>query len=268
MSTKEYRRKIAQSIAKARVTRARSTDSQIDDAAHLRGRVVNKKAAAKTRAEALGRLMRVEGPDVIPETALQRLEDPKESPVVRLAALRLLQHKQIFSSVASEWRPAYLEALRQALDEPKLRSAALEILSALKDRKTQGLLLEGIRKPKQALVPVDQALRLLSSDVHADVLEVARSLANDRQSRRNKPVFLQALRILASDPTSVGRLEEVLADDSHSIDARRLAATALNHLSPESLNRMTARSVSAAKAGRKRKDALSEHIETLQSIRR
>ena len=108
--------------------------------------------------------------------------------------------------------------------------------------KTQELLLEGIRKPKQALVPVDHALRLLSSDIHADVLDVARSLANDQQSRKNKPVFLQALRILASDPASVGRLEEVLANDSHSIDARRLAATALNHLSPESLNPRTARS--------------------------
>ena len=72
------------------------------------------------------------------------------------------------------------------------------------------MLLEGIRKPKQALVPVDHALRLLSSDIHADVLEVARTLANDQQSRKNKPVFLQALRILASDPASVGRLEEVL----------------------------------------------------------
>jgi hypothetical protein len=130
------------------------------------------------------------------------------------------------------------------------------------------LLLEGIRKPKQALVPVDHALRLLSSDIHADVLEVARSLATDQQSRKNKPVFLQALRILASDPTSVGRLEEVLANDSQSIDARRLAATALHHLSPESLNSRTARGVSAAKAGSKRKDALSKHIETLQSIRR
>jgi hypothetical protein len=266
MSTKEYRQKIAQSVAKAQVARSRSTGSHID-AQDLRRLVANKKAAAKTRAETLGRLMRVEGPDVIPETALQRLADPKESPVVRLAALRLLQHKQIFSAVAAEWRPAYIEALRTALDEPKLRSAALEILSALKDRTTQELLLEGIRQPKQALVPVDQALRLLSSDIHADVLEVARSLATDQQSRKNKPVFLQALRILASDPTSVGRLEEVLANDSHSIDARRLAATALNHLSPESLTPRAAR-VSAAKAGPKRKDALSKHIETLQSIRR
>jgi hypothetical protein len=267
MSTKEYRKKIAQSIAKAQARRSRAAASD-DDPAHLRGLVDNKKAAAKTRAEALGRLMRVEGPDVVPETALERLADPKESPVVRLAALRLLQHKQIFSSVAAEWRPAYIEALRTALNEPKLRSAALEILSALKDRKTQALLLEGIRKPKQALVPVDQALRLLSSDIHADVLEVARSLANDQQSRKNKPVFLQALRILASDPASVGRLEEVLANDSHSIDARRLAATALNHLSPESLNPKAARRASAAKGGSKSKDALSKHIETLQSIRR
>jgi hypothetical protein len=187
---------------------------------------------------------------------------------VRLAALRLLQHKQIFSSIAAEWRPAYLEALRTALNEPRLRTLALEILSALKDRKTQEVLLNGIRKPKQALVPVDRALRLLSSDIHSDVLEVARRLATDQQSRKNKPVFLQALRILASDPASVGRLEEVLANDAHSLDARRLAATALNHLSPESLSSTIARKVSGAKAGAKRKDALSQHIETLLSSRR
>ena len=265
MSTKEYRQKIAQSVAKA--TRSRATAAHID-VAPLRRMVTNKKAAAKARADALGRLMRAEGPDVVPETALQRLANPKESPVVRLAALRLLQHKQIFSSVAAEWRPAYLDALRTALNEPKLRSAALEILSGLKDRNTQELLLEGIRQPKRALVPADQALRLLSSDIHADVLEVARSLANEQENRKNKPVFLQALRILASDPASVGRLEEVLANDSHSIDARRLAATALNHLSPGSLNPRTARSATGARPGPKRNDALAKHIETLQSVRR
>ena len=267
MSTKNYRQKIAQQVAKALATGSRSTSSQ-NDAEHLRKTVANKRAAAKTRAVALGRLMRVEGPDVSPETALQRLTDPKESPAVRLAALRLLQHKQIFSSISAEWRPAYLEALRKALDEPKLRTLALEILTALKDRKTQELLLNGIRKPKQALVPVGRALRLLSSDIHSDVLDVARSLATDQQSRKNKTVFLQALRILASDPASVGRLEEVLANDAHSLDARRLAATALNHLSPQSLSATTARNGSAAKAGPRRKDALSQHIETLLSIRR
>ena len=267
MSTKAYRQKIASSVAKAQATRSKAARSAIGPDS-LRSQVNDKKGAAKTRAEALGRLMQLEGPDVRPDTALERLADPRESPVVRLAAIRLLQQKQFFSPIADEWRPQFIDALRGAVDEPKLRMVALEILSALKDRTAQELLLQGIRQPKRALVPLDRALRLLSSDIHADVLEVARGLASDQQSRKNKPVFLQALRILASDPASVGRLEEVLANKSHSTDARRVAATALHHLSPERLNARTARSAVGAKAAPRAKDDLAKHIETLQSIRR
>lgn len=266
MRTKEYRKQIEKSIATVLARQPKSIGPQ-NDPERVRGIVANKKTAAKTRAEALGRLMRLEGPDVVPETALQRLDDPKESPIVRLAALKLLQQQQIFSSVAAEWRPAYIEALRAALDEPRLRKAALEILSAFKDRQTQELLLEGIRKPRKALVTVDHALRLLSSDIHTDVLEVARRLATDQQSRKNKRVFLQALRILGSDPASVGRLEKVLANNAQSIDARRLAATALSHLAPESLSPRGVRRAAGAKAAPKRQDALAKHIATLQSIR-
>ena len=273
MSTiKQYRKQIEESIAKAQAQGARSSAAQADPE-RLRSSVTNKKTAAKTRAEVLGRLMRVEGADAVPETALERLADPQESPVVRLAALKLLQQQQFFSAVAAEWRPAFLEALRTAVNEPKVRDAALEVLSAFKDRQTQELLLEGIRKPKQALVPVDRALRLLSSDIHADVVEVARGLATDQQSKKNKPAFLQALRILGADPASVGRLESVLANKAQSTDARRLAATALSHLSPESLPAESpapkaARSAAGKKARAKPKDALSKHLETLQSLRR
>jgi hypothetical protein len=266
MSTKQYRKQIEDSIAKAATGRAGVSASQADPE-RFRAIVNNKKTAAKTRAEALGRLMRLEGPDVVPETALERLADPKESPVVRLAALKLLQQNRIFSSVAAEWRPAFLEALRSARDAPRLRLAALEVLSALKDRQTQELLLEGIRKPKRALVPVEHALRLLSSDIHADVLDVARRLATDQQSRKNKPAFLQAIRILGSDPASVGRLEKVLANDAQSVDARRLAATGLSHLSPESLAPKPVLEVAEGRARPKRKDALSRHLETLRNIR-
>ena len=186
---------------------------------------------------------------------------------MRLAALKLLQQHQIVSSIAAEWKPAYIEALRAALDEPKTRKLALAILSTLKDRQTQELLLEGLRKPKKALVPADDALRMLSSDIHADVLDVARRLATDQQSRKNKPVFLQALRILGSDPASVGRLEKVLANNAHSTDARRLAATALSHLAPESLTPKAARGAAGAKAAAPKSDALSKHIATLRAIR-
>jgi hypothetical protein len=104
-TTKQYRKQIEQSIAKAQGARSAAAPP---DPERLRSSIENKKTAAKTRAETLGRLMRLEGPDVVPETALQRLADPQESPVVRLAALTLLQQKQFFSSVAADWRPAFI----------------------------------------------------------------------------------------------------------------------------------------------------------------
>ena len=265
-TTKDYRKQIEKSIAAAVARQPKGIGPQ-NDPERLRGKVADKKVAPTTRAQTLGRLTQLEGPDVVPEPALQRLADPKESPIVRRAALKLLQQQLFVSSVAAEWKPAFIEALRAALDEPKLRKAALEVLSAFKDRQTQELLLEGLRKPKKALVPAAHALRLLSSDIHADVLDVARRLATDQQSRKNKPVFLQALRILGSDPASVPRLEKVLANDSHSTDARRLAATALSHLAPESLEPKGVRGVAGAKGRPKRQDALSKHIATLRIVR-
>lgn len=266
MRTTDYRKQIEKSIAAAVARQPKGIGPQ-NDPERLRGKVADKKIAPTTRAQTLGRLTQLDGPDVVPQTALDRLADPKESHIVRLAALKLLQQQQIVSSIAADWKPAFIEALRAALDEPKLRKAALEILSAFKDPQTQALLLEGIRKPKKALVPADHALRLLSSDIHADVLDVARRLATDQQSRKNKRVFLQALRILGSDPASVPRLEKVLASSAQSTDARRLAATALSHLSPESLTPKGGGRAGAAGAAPKRQDALSKHIATLRNVR-
>src|SRR5688572_28112197 len=101
MNVNDYRRKIEQSVAKAqapaRTARAASRRAPAD----ARRAVANKKTPAKQRAEALGRLVRDEGAEAVPETALQRLGDPKESPVVRLAAIKLLQQAQIFNATAA-----------------------------------------------------------------------------------------------------------------------------------------------------------------------
>jgi hypothetical protein len=224
--------------------------------------------------------MREEGPDAVPHIALERLSDPKESPVVRLAAIKLLQHKQIFSPVAADWRPAFVEGLRTAVRVPGLRAAALEVLSLFKDRPTQELLLQGIRDPRRALVPVPQALRLLSTDIHADVIDVAKKMTNLRQMRKNKAAFVEAVRILAADPSSLGTLEEILADDVYTVDARRLAATAISHLAPEVLQRLqgaqpqpgrrrraAGRSTRAAREPARPTGALARHLETLRRIR-
>lgn len=278
MDTKAYRRKIEQSVAKVQARRPRAAAREsVDDP---RTTVRDKKVAAKTRAEMLGELTRAEGPDVVPDTALSVLADPNESAIVRLAAIKLLQQQQIFSPIAAEWRPAFVAGLRAAVADPKLRAAALEILSLFKDRPTQERLLEGIRKPKRALVPLPEALRLLSTDVHADVLDVARKLTTVAQLRKNKAAFTAALRILAADPSSVGKLEKVLANNTYPVDARRLAATAISHLAPDNIQpapaapqaeresrpRRGAKAAPAKKAATP-KGALAKHLQTLQRVR-
>lgn len=284
MDINSYRRKIEQSVAKVQSRQSKSRSALRNSAEDLRSAVTDRKVAAKTRAEALGRLTREEGPDAVPQIALERLSDPKESPVVRLAAIKLMQHKQIFSPVAAEWRPAFVEGLRTAVRTPGLRDAALEVLSLFKDRPTQELLLQGIREPRRALVPVPQALRLLSTDIHADVIDAARKMTNLRQMRKNKAAFVEAVRILAADPGSLDKLEEILADDDYAVDARRLAATAISHLAPEFLQRLQgAPQAGTAETGRRRRTAgrstrsvraparptgvLARHLETLQKIR-
>jgi len=274
MDTNDYRRKIEQSVAKAQARHARSSSRML--AARPRSAVSGKKSSAKTRAEELGRVTRAEGADAVPQAALERLVDPKESPIVRLAAIKLLQQQQIFSSVAAEWRPAFVEALRTAVRVPALRAAALEVLSLFKDRPTQELLLQGIRQPKRALVPVHEALRLLSTDIHAGVIDAARRLMKTAQTRKNKAAVVQATRILSADPSSLGTLEEVLASDAYPMDARRVAATAISHLSPEKVQAAAesggaprARGLRAKKgaSAAKPKGALAKHLETLRRVR-
>ena len=269
MDTNKYRQKIEQSVAKAQARKSRAASPKA--AASLNTAAATRKGPPKARIEMLGRITRAEGRDVVPGAALERLADPKELPAVRLAAMRLLQQKQFFSSVAAEWRPAFIEALRSAVDNRQVRPAALEVLTLLKDRPTQERLLEGIRKPKKALVPLPEALRLLSSDVHADVIAVARKLTKSAQGRKNKPAFVEAVRILGADPGSLPMLENVVANDAHPMEARRVAATAISHLAAEPARtgrgRATAARAMAPKAGAKPKGVLATHLDTLRRIR-
>jgi hypothetical protein len=274
MDNNDYRRKIEQSVAQVQARRAKSSR-----AGSLRSAVAAKKTKSppKARAEELGRVTGAEGPDAIPQTALDRLADPKESPVVRLAAIKLLQQQQIFSPVAPEWRPAFVEALRSAVSVPALRAAALEVLSLYQDRPTQELLLQGIREPKRAVVPVHEALRLLSTDIHADAIDAAKQVMNSPQLRKNKAAVVHATRILAADPGSLGTLEKVMGSGAYPMDARRVAATAISHLAPEKLEPAgavgavagapRARGLRAGTRSAKPKDALGKHLDTLRKVR-
>jgi hypothetical protein len=277
MDINDYRRKIEKSVAKAQADKAKAAPVMDLEAAPSRRRAPStkkKQRSPKARAEELGRVTDAQGPDAVPQAALDRLADPKETPAVRLAAIKLLQQQQITSSIAEEWRPAFVEALRTAVGTPSLRAAAVEVLALLKDRWTQEALVEGIRQPKKALVPLHEALRLLSIDVHADAIDVARQVMKTPQMRRNKPAVVHATRILSADPGSLETLETVLGSEAYPMDARRVAATAISHLKPERFQgepegleapgprRRRAPGGAAARP----KGDLAKHLETLRKV--
>lgn len=222
MSIQDYRRQLEQQVAQASEQAADEGGPELLGADDDPG----------SRARALGRTVRAEDPQTAHVAPLQRLADPDETPSVRLAALMLLKQLAISSPTFPEWRPRFFEVLRSVLSEPTLRAAALEVLAHARDRSTQEKLLAGLRQPDQALVPPGRALQLLSSDPHAEVRDVAREIAS---APPDEPTLLQAMKVLASDPGSVGDFKSLLADSSRSIPVRKLAATALNNLAPEAL---------------------------------
>ncbi|MBD2503176.1 HEAT repeat domain-containing protein [Anabaena azotica] len=166
------------------------------------------------------------------ERPLETLADPEETVENRKAAMLALKLLAISSPTFSEWRPAYLEALRIAIATPELRLAALNALVSEEDRSAQELLIKGLEDPEQALVEPADALNLLGEDPHADVRELAGKLVDQSTDERTQEA---AIRNLAGDPSSVERLKAVISDKQKATNVRKQAVAALNALAPESL---------------------------------
>jgi hypothetical protein len=219
------------------------------------------------RAAALGEIVARSELANAQQLPLERLADAEETVQVRLAALGILKVLAISSPTFSEWRPAYLEALRSAIAESELRIPALSALIAQGDRYAQELLVTGLENPEQALVDPAEALNLLSEDPHADVRELARQFVDGPP---NEQTLQAAIRHLAGDPSSVDRLRNLIIDPQQTVTARKLAATALNVLSPDSLpvpntSGLATRDIQSADA---EIDPVEEFVRILASQRR
>ncbi len=184
------------------------------------------------RAEALGQIVSKSERSSAQQLPLERLADPQEAVQVRLGALGILKQLAISSPTFPEWRAAYLEALRSAIEISELRLTAFDALIAQGDRYAQELLVKGLEDTEQELVDPADALNLLSEDSHADVRVLARQIVDHPPDERTLEA---AIRHLAGDPSSVDRLRALISDRQKTITARKLAASALNALAPESL---------------------------------
>jgi hypothetical protein len=177
---------------------------------------------AELRAEALNPIAVDQDPDL----AIGLLSDSTEPAVVRLAALQGLQAISFRRAAFSPKRPEYLAVLRTIIDEPNasLRQGALEVLAQHKDEYVQRRLLEGLEDPSQALVPPETAVRLLGYDIHAEHYPILRDMVQNPPSPEAKR---EAVRLLASDPTSKELLVGVLNDKDEDKEVRKTSASAL-----------------------------------------
>ena len=170
------------------------------------------------------------------QSMLNVLRDPDEHVKVRLAALASLQAASFSVIAFAPCRSDYIATLRSvAVDtDPEVRRRALSILAGEKDGFAQRKLIEGLEAPAKALVAPEKALQLLAQDVHADAYRIARKYVEQPPGEIARR---EALRLLAADAASKPVFEKILRDKTESPDLRRMSASALNVLAPDSLQK-------------------------------
>lgn len=194
--------------------------------------------ARKTTAERVKAL--ADAPQAILESekSLQELlavvRDTKEPVEVRLEAINALATAAFAVTTFEPYRNDYIATLQEVVDDPnpEIREAALGLLAGQKNKFAQKKLLAGLKNPAKALVPPEQALQLLSYDVHTEAYAVARDIVTNSPNQLAKQ---EALRLLAADPKSTKLFENVLRNKDEKRELRQVAASALNALSPDKL---------------------------------
>jgi hypothetical protein len=170
------------------------------------------------------------------QSVLKVLRDQDEPIKVRLAALASLQAAS-FSVVAFEsCRSDYTATLRAVMTDPdaELRQRVLGMLMREKDGAAQKRLIDGLENPANALVPPEKALQLLGYDPHADAYRLARRIVAQPPNQTAKR---EALRLLGADATARPLFEKILRDKAEPPEHRRISASALQAIAPDSLQR-------------------------------
>lgn len=159
----------------------------------------------------------------------------------RLSALRALGELEFLGPRFSPFQADYLALLRALAVDPRatVRRTALERLALRKDPEGRQLLIRGLEKPAEALVPEAIALQFLGHDDHGEIVPLARKV----YKRATGAAREEALRILAADPGSEAMLKRLLHDKTEGSGIRRLSASALQNLNPVAFEKSARRIV-------------------------
>jgi len=177
----------------------------------------------------------------VPEL-LATLRNREEPLRVRMAALQALAALDFLPARFEPFQADYKQALRDVAtdSEAELRESALELLAIDKDPYAQELLVTGLERPTEALVPEAKAIQFLGYDDHGEYIPLVREVYKRAKGAARE----EALRVLAVDPQSERLFARLLKDRSETRNVRRLSASGLQSLNPEAFEK-TARKIVA-----------------------
>jgi hypothetical protein len=166
---------------------------------------------------------------------LATFRDRKKSLTVRMAALEALGALDFLGPRFAPFRADYKAALREVATDPtpELRERALELLAIAKDPYAQEVLVQGLKRPQDALVPEAKAIQLLGYDDHAEIVPLVRRI----YARTKGAAREEALRVLATDPKSERLFTRLFKDKSEQRNIRQLSASGLQSLNPAAFDR-------------------------------
>jgi hypothetical protein len=164
--------------------------------------------------------------------AISTFRDSSQPAEARQTALRDIQTATFAGPGFDRYRSSFRDALRAVAEDKdeSLRTQALEMLAIDKDEVAQQLLLRGLQNPGQALVSTAKAVQLLAHDDHGAAIPVAHRILGGDYDLDAKE---EALRALASDPSSTRLFADILADRSQPQRLRSLSAAGLRLVDPQ-----------------------------------
>jgi len=165
------------------------------------------------------------------DSLLEYLGDAAKPPARRLAVLNLLQEISFRMVGFPAKRPEYLAVLRSIIEDPdsQLRRVAIGILAREKDDYVQRRLVDGLEGKSKALVPAAKAIQFLAYDVHSEYFTLAKRIVEDPP---NKGAKVEALRLLAADPSAKDLLVRILEGRNEKPEVKMAAAVAMQSLDP------------------------------------
>lgn len=166
-------------------------------------------------------------------TCLDLLQDRTNDEALRITAFNVLRGLRFSSGQFAAIRPDYMSVLRTLLDDQNdtLREMAAEDLAMSKDEYVQRRLLAELKSGEEKIVQRAKAIQLLGYDIHAEHFPIVRKIL--RQETATEVEKVEAVHVLAKDPSSAELLKNFMLDKTQEKEVRLSSASALHAAQPE-----------------------------------